>query len=76
MAQTFELNPGDIDLFDPTIRKSLQASDPTTGKITMKPLWQFEQELKRDRRWLATDNARDTLMSTTRGVLQKWGLVS
>jgi hypothetical protein len=75
MADTLELNPGDIDLFDPTIRKTLQASDDK-GQIVLKPLWQFERELKDDERWLATDNARDTLMSTARGVLQKWGVAS
>jgi len=76
MAQTFELNANDIDLFDPTIRKALQTTDPDSGKIRSKPLWEFEQDLKRDKRWLATDNARETLMSTTRGLLNKWGLVS
>ena len=76
MAQTLELNPQDIDLFEPTMRKALQATDPATGKITAQPLWQFEQSLKKDQRWLKTNNAQDELMGAAHGVLQSFGVVS
>lgn len=75
MAQTLELSPDSIDLFDPTIRKTLQATDET-GKIAAKPLWQFERDLKKDPRWLQTNNARDTLDHTTRNILSQWGVLS
>ncbi len=75
MAKTLELNDEEIDLFDPTIRKTLQSTDPD-GKPMTKPLWQFEKELRQDKRWLETDNARETMMSTTKGILSKWGVVS
>ncbi len=76
MAQTLELSPDSLDLFDPTIRKALQTTDPTTGKLVAKPIWQFEQDLKQDPRWLQTNNARETLDHTTRNILNMWGVVS
>jgi uncharacterized protein YneF (UPF0154 family) len=76
MAQTLELSPDSLDLFDPTIRKALQTTDPASGKLMAKPMWQFEQELKQDPRWLQTDNARETLDHTTRNILNMWGVVS
>lgn len=45
MADTLELNGEAIDLFDPTIRKALQTPGED-GKPRLKPLWQFEQELR------------------------------
>lgn len=76
MARTLELSPDSIDLFDPTIRKTLQAVDPATGKVTQKPLWQFERELRQDPRWMETKNAREDVMGKARGILQEFGLVS
>jgi hypothetical protein len=75
MAHTLELSPDSIDLFDPTIRKALQAQN-VDGKITQVPLWQFEQQLRKDKRWLSTDQAEKSLMGTTHNILQKWGVVS
>lgn len=75
MAHTLELSPDSIDLFDPTIRKVLQTVDDK-GQISAKPMWQFEQDLKQDRRWLNTQNAKDELTGTTAAILRKWEVVS
>ena len=75
MADTLELNPADIDLFDPTIRKALQGVD-TDGKPTVQPLWSFERGLKADARWRKTNNARDELMGAGQQVLRDFGLSS
>jgi len=48
----------------------------TEGKPATKPLWQFEQELRKDPRWNYTNNAQQSLMNTARQVLQDFGLVS
>jgi hypothetical protein len=74
MAQTLELNPADINLFDPTIRKALSSGGKDGGKTV--PLWQFESNLKSDPRWLKTNNARDSLVDTTANVLKSFGLTS
>jgi hypothetical protein len=77
MAQILELNAQDIDLFDPTLRKALQGStDPKGAPSGPKPLWQFEQDLRHDGRWLKTKNSQDSLMNATRRVLTDMGLVS
>lgn len=76
MARVLEINPEQLDLFDPTLRKAFQATDPTSGQPTTKPLWQFEQELKQDTRWRSTNNARDELMGAGQKVLRDFGLVS
>lgn len=58
MSATLELSPDSINLFDPTIRKALQDTDPATGKFAAKPLWQFETDLKHDARFDQTKQGR------------------
>jgi hypothetical protein len=72
MAKILELNPTDIDLFDPTIRSALTAVGQD-GKPTSKSLWQFENDLRKDPRWLSTSNARSAGMSVAHKVLQDFG---
>lgn len=84
-----EQNPQSVDLSkDPTIRKALayQAPATTNGATnssgtpagqqppTTQPLWQFEQSLKDDPRWLGTDNAQQSLAGAGVGVLKQLGL--
>jgi hypothetical protein len=75
MANTLELNPQTINLQNPTIRQALQ-SVGQDGKPTQKPLWQFDNELKKDPRWLKTNNAENTLMATGHQVLKDMGFQS
>lgn len=74
MAKTLELNPGDIDLFDPTVRKALASSNDKDGQVGSIPLWQFESQLKKDPRWLKTNGARDELDKATRSLSQAFGV--
>ena len=75
MAQTLELNPSDIDLFDPTIRKALSSSSDKDGKPGSTPLWEFEQNLRNDGRFMKTKQAQDQTMAVGRQVLKDMGLV-
>ena len=75
MAQLLELNPADIDLFDPTIRSALSGKGPD-GKPTSKSLWQFENEVRQDPRWLQTKNAQDAVYGVSHQILQTFGLMS
>lgn len=75
MASTLELNPADISLFDPTIRSALSGKGPD-GKPTSKSLWQFENDLRNDPRWLQTKNAQDSMFSAAHRVLNDFGLLS
>jgi hypothetical protein len=73
MSSLLEINPADIDLFDPKIRKALGAKGKD-GKPEMKTIWEFEENLRRDPRWLKTNNARESIMSAGRQVLNDFGL--
>lgn len=75
MQRILEVNGGALDLFDPTIRKAMSMTDTTSGKQIMKPLWQFEEELRKDPRWLKTNNARQSLNSSGRDILKQFGMV-
>lgn len=75
MAQTLELNPSDIDLFDPTIRKALGSSSDKDGKPGSTPLWEFEQQLRNDGRFMKTKQAQDQTMAVGHQVLRDMGLV-
>lgn len=64
-------------LQDPSIKKALQYQDPnaaTNGTPGIMPMWQYEQTLKQDPRWMKTNNARDELGSAAMRVLSDFGL--
>jgi hypothetical protein len=64
-------------LQDPSIKKALQYQDPNAkgdGTPGIMPMWQYEQSLKQDPRWMKTNNARDELGSVAMRVLSDFGL--
>jgi hypothetical protein len=75
MAQMLELNPADVDLFDPTIRRAL-SSKGADGKLTSQTKPEFEDTLRNDHRYLKTDAARDSFMGTAHAILTSFGLTS
>lgn len=75
MSNILEIDPNTISLNDYYVNKALTGLN-TEGKPSTQPLWQFEQELRKDPRWNYTQNAQDSLMNTARQVLQDFGLVS
>lgn len=75
MAQTLELNPSDIDLFDPTIKRALASSSDKDGQVGSTPLWQFQQNLRQDPRYMRTNQAQNDVMATGKKVLADMGLV-
>ncbi len=74
MSEILELNPGSINLFDPTIKNTLSWMNPQSGKKEAKPMWQFENELRSDARWKKTKNAQDSLMQVAHQVLSDFGV--
>ena len=64
-----------VNLRDPAIQKALQAKD-AKGKPTTQSVWEFEQTLRNDPRWLKTNNAQDQIMQTGHQILQQFGLKS
>lgn len=73
MAEVLEINPSNIDVKDPTIRRALTHVQADTGKAGEFSLYDFEVELRKDPRWLRTKGAQDQAMAVTRKVMQDWG---
>lgn len=71
-AKILEMNPADIDLFDPDIRGAL-SSTGSDGKPASQSLWQFEQSMRAKPQWLTTQNANDSIMSIAHRVLSDFG---
>ena len=80
MAKTLEISDKSLNVNDSMIQKALMFRAPAKsgapGPPTGMPLWQFEQTLKNDPRWLKTQNAQDSIMSVGRQVLQDFGLMA
>lgn len=76
MANLLEIDEQSIGLDDYYINQALTSLD-AQGNPVQKPLWQFQQEIrKNDPRWRYTRNAEEAMMSASRKVLQDFGLVS
>jgi hypothetical protein len=78
VSRILEVPEGSLDLEDPTIRKAMMGTTTTTGdktSTTVKPLWEFEQELFKDSRWQYTSNARQRLDGITLDVMGRFGVI-
>lgn len=75
MAQLWEINGADIDLKDEKIRKALTNRN-SDNKPELPSVWQFENDLRQDRRWLGTNNARRSLLGTGYRALKDMGVVA
>lgn len=72
MGQILELNPAQITLQNNSIKQALQYKDKD-GKAASKTLWQFAEDLRKDPRWLKTNNARDSMMTAGQQILKDFG---
>jgi hypothetical protein len=70
-----EIDPNAQDISDPKFASNVFIQDPADpSKQILKPLWQYQQDLKKDPRWAYTNNARADLDSTAHSVLTSLGL--
>ena len=79
-AKLWEIDPNKIDLFDPTLRSALMAKqgpeEQTPGAPKVTNLFDFETQLRKDPKWLATNNSRESVMATANKVLGDMGLAN
>jgi len=75
-AKILELNPNTIALTDKSIQSALASKDPKTGQPTTQPVWDYEQTLRNDPRYMKTQQAQDASMGMAHQVLQDWGVAS
>lgn len=71
-ADILEVNPNSISLKDPMIQAALASKDDK-GKPSTKTVWQFEQELRNDPRYMKTQQAQDKTMAVGHQVLRDMG---
>lgn len=73
MGRLLEVNSEQLTLDDPTIRGALNKTTQDGKTSSMMPLWEFENLLRKDPRWLKTNNARTSINSTARTIGQMFG---
>jgi len=74
MADTFEILPDQISLDDPDLRQAMTGVD---DKGNPKPmgLFDFQQKLRKDPRWMNTKQAEDQMTGIANEVLRMFGFV-
>lgn len=77
MANLLEVDPDSIDWNDPLFKdgKAFTTADDK-GQPAVKPLWDFEKEIKGDSRWQYTQNAHETYANAGLNVLKRFGMVA
>jgi len=73
-ARELEL-PVDQNLNDPQIRSAMNAMNQE-GKPQGLALWQFQNQIRNDPRWTATQNAQNQMVNAGQKVLKDMGLTS
>jgi hypothetical protein len=74
IASVLEKDADSITFDDPQLRAALQYTDKD-GKPAVKPLWQFERELRMTPEWELTNNARTTVDNLAYKVMSDWGMI-
>lgn len=69
MADILELNPASITLDDPYISRAAMGAN---GQAM--PLWDFEQQLRKDPRWLNTSRAQNDITGIASSIMKMFGL--
>lgn len=72
-ASLLEVDEGSVDLRDPLMKRALQNVDEK-GEVSPMPLWKFEEEIKKDKRWQYTDNAWEDVGSQAFEVMKMFGM--
>ena len=72
MASTFELDPNEVNLQDPLMQKAF-TNIGQDGKPSLKPLWQFQQELKQDDRYFKTNKAHQDMTGLATEIARQFG---
>lgn len=74
MADELEIPDGTIDVMDPIIKKAMNGLD-ANGKPGGVSLYDFQGQLRNDRRWKQTSKAQDDVMNVGKKVLTDMGLM-
>jgi hypothetical protein len=75
MADTLEVNPASINMFDPTIRKAMSHTNDKGEPVPLS-VTDFENQLRADSRWQYTDQAHKQLKGYANQLGKLWGIQS
>lgn len=71
-AQLLEIPEDQLGWNDPILQKAMQGVS-ADGKPSIVPLWEYEQEVRKDPRWQKTDNAYQTYTNVGQDLLRMFG---
>jgi len=74
MSRTLEIDPFSISLDDPFIRKATTMLDDAGNPRPMS-LYEFQQDLRNDPRWMNTDQAVKAQVDIGAGILRRFGML-
>lgn len=74
LEKTYDMEDGTASVFDPHVKRAITDRDEQGNPVT-KPLWKFEEDLRRDPKWLTTKNGAETMANVSGGLLQEWGFL-
>ncbi len=75
LSEEMEINPGEVNLFDPRVKQALNGIDESGKPIGMS-LTDFQKSVRTSPEWLKTNKAQTQLMSTANAVLKDMGMVT
>jgi hypothetical protein len=75
MSSLLEVAPGQIGLNDKTIQSALKRTD-AKGRPAALDLAAFADEVRKDKRWQYTDNAKQEVGNVTATLLRSFGLMA
>ena len=74
-SQTLELNPQDVALDDKHLQRWLQGQSQAGKPPASVPVWQAQQELRKDERWGYTQNARQAAAEAATVIGKAFGMI-
>lgn len=72
VAQSLEIDPETIDLNDPLLSKALRPAGKN-GKFDYISYGDFQTEVKKDKRWQYTNNAKEQITDLAGSIKQMFG---
>jgi hypothetical protein len=74
-AELLEVNPQDVNLNDNLVQKWLQGTTEAGKPPAAVPVWQAEQDLRKDPRWGYTNNAKQAAAETATTIGKAFGMI-
>lgn len=72
VSQLLEMNPANVDLNDPLIKKAMTQWNPEGRAYSLR---EIEDQTRRDARWKTTDNAKQGAVQMVEEILSKFGML-